>query len=838
MRIQFFREKYYVIYGRQMLKSGQLLPVFGTFDAAKGPFPMRRNVRQLFTALIRRYPRRSAGVLLLLGLGYMFSLPHPLFREPFSLVLEDRQGELLGARIAIDGQWRFPPPDSVPDRFATALIEFEDHRFYFHPGVDPLAIGRALLQNLRNGHVVSGGSTLTMQVIRLARGDRRRSLGQKMIEAILATRLELGCSKKKILTLYAAHAPFGGNVVGLEAAAWRYFGKSPALLSWGEAALLAVLPNSPALIHPGRNRDELLAKRNRLLDRLLDRHVLDTLDWELARAEALPDQPHPLPRLAPQLLDRIARQSPSGRGPSRFRSTLDLTLQRQAERIVDRHQQTLQFNKIHNLAALVLDVENNETLTYVGNAPGAGADHAGDVDIITAPRSTGSILKPFLYAALLQEGQLLPTSLVPDVPSTIHGFRPENFNQQYDGAVPARQALSRSLNVPMVYMLQDYGLEKFHFTLRHLGFSTITRPPDHYGLTLILGGAEATLWDIANAYAGMSRVLDHFYPYNSRYDAQDFRPASFLSATPTAPGALQRDATHISAGAAWFTFEAMQQLERPDSEGQWEQFSSSRRLAWKTGTSFGFRDAWAVGVTPRYVVAVWAGNADGEGRPGLIGVQAAAPVLFDLIDLLPAGDWFAPPYDDMIRLPICRQSGYRALPICPVDTVWAPRAGERVRGCPYHRMVHLSADGQWQVNSSCALPADIRHEPWFVLPALQEHYYRTRQPSYRPLPPFHPDCRPPENDDNSSPMQLIYPRQLTRIFVPVDLDGQLQRTIFSVAHRRPNTTIYWHLDQEYLGATQTFHQMELQPRPGKHLLTLVDEEGNRLEQWFEIVGRR
>ncbi len=797
---------------------------------------MSRRLRQFGHWLFRRHWRVTLGVIAMLLLAYAFCLPHPLFRTPYSTVLEDRQGELLGARIAADGQWRFPALDSVPVKFREAILEFEDRRFYQHPGVDPLAIGRALMQNLEAGAVVSGGSTLTMQVIRLARGDRPRNLWHKLIEAIMATRLEWSYAKEEILVLYASHAPFGGNVVGLEAATWRYFAKPPALLSWSEAATLAVLPNSPALIHPGRNREALLAKRNRLLRRLHRSGKIDTLSLELALAEALPETPHPLPRTAPHLLDRAFAQKG---GAARYRSTLDQRLQQQVNSILQRHRQQLRHNGIHNIAALIVEVESGAVRAYAGNAPGAGKDHAGAVDIITAPRSTGSILKPFLYALMLQEGQLLPQMLTPDVPSTIHGFRPENFNKSFSGVVPARQALSRSLNVPMVHLLRDYGLEKFHHHLRQLGLSTITQPPDHYGLTLILGGAEASLWDLAGVYASMARTLGHYYPFDGEYDPVDFRQADYLINDQVAPSLQEKrsdNPVQLAAAPIWFTFEAMQQLERPGSEGSWEYFSSSRQLAWKTGTSYGFRDAWAIGITPTHVIAVWVGNADGEGRPGLVGVRAAAPVLFDLADLLPATPWFDPPYDEMRRLAICRQSGFRALPICPADTVWAPRNGTKVAGCPFHRLVHLDDSGSYQVDADCEAPGDIRHEPWFILPPLQEFYYRRHEPSYRSLPPVRPDCRETTSQPGS-PMQLIYPRYPTRILVPTDLDGVTQRTVFTVAHRLPETTIYWHLDNQFMGSTQTFHEMELHPPVGRHRLTLVDERGHRLEREFEIIIR-
>ncbi len=785
--------------------------------------------------------RIKAGlILLILFLFYWFSLPHPLFKDPTCMVLEAQNGDLLGARIAADGQWRFPPEDSVPEKFAKALIEFEDRRFYYHPGVDPSALWRALRQNIRNNRVVSGGSTITMQVIRLSRKDKPRNLYQKLVEMLLATRLELTGSKRKVLALYASYAPFGGNVVGLDAASWRYFGKQPKLLSWAEAATLAVLPNSPALIHPGRNRNALLQKRNRLLDRLLEQKIIDALTCQLAKEEPLPDQPHPLPRLAPHLLDRAyleyVRTGKTER--SRIRTTLDVALQAQVTNILQRHQQLLSYNQIHNAAAIVIEIETGNVVAYVGNVIGAGEEHGEQVDVIKASRSTGSVLKPLLYALTLQEGQILPASLLPDVPTQLSGYRPENFYKRYDGMVAANNALIRSLNVPFIHLLQDYGLGKFHFQLRRLGLTTLNKPPGYYGLPIILGGAEGNLWEITGVYASMARTLHHFYESRNQYNPKDFHPPTYLY--KDAEGKIakinwQEEAPNLSAAAIWFTFHTMQALERPDEEGNWQQFESSRRIAWKTGTSIGFRDAWAVGIDGKYAVGIWAGNADGEGRPGLLGVRAAAPILFDIFNRLPKGKWFEPPYSEMTKLAVCKQSGYRATDLCEKDTIWVPKSGLRVEACPFHQMVHLDKTRKWQVTADCETPENILNTAWFILPPVEEHYYRSKNPTYQALPPFRADCQP--NTESETVMQLIYPKQPTRIYVPVDLNGKLSRTVFTVAHRNMETVIYWHLDGEYLGSTQTFHSMELNPSEGKHKLTLVDEKGNRLEQAFEIIKK-
>ncbi len=792
------------------------------------------NIYKRFQEVIRRYPR-VAFLLAATLIAWLFCLPRPLFDAPFSAVLEDRQGGLLGARIAADGQWRFPYNRRVPDKYATCVTTFEDQRFWYHPGVDPISLARSMWQNLRRGRVVSGGSTLTMQVIRLARNNPPRTVWEKCVEIFQATRLELTWRKRSILGLYAAHAPFGGNVVGLEAATWRYYGKQPELLTWAEAATLAVLPNSPALIHPGRNRNTLLAKRNRLLERLRDRGDMDATECELAQAEGLPNAPLPLPQLAPHLLTRLAGQD--RKGDQRFHSTLDANLQAQVQEVLTRRQAQYQGNEVHNLAAVIIDVPTGEVLAYVGNVSGIGAAYQEHVDVIQAARSTGSILKPYLYAMALESGDMLPQSLLQDVPTQLGRYKPENFFESYDGAVPAKRALVRSLNVPFVLLLQQHGLEKFHFELQQLGLSTLNKPPAHYGLSLILGGAEANLLDITNVYASMARRLGGFYTRDGRWATNDFRPPVFaLSSAKKQPKLSRQAGIGPTPAAIWHTFEAMQEVERPNSSGEWELFRAGQKIAWKTGTSFGFRDAWAAGVTPRYAVGVWVGNADGEGRPGLIGVEMAAPVLFELFGLLPGGTWFDPPYDNMTQVRVCQQSGFRAGPHCDADTAWIPKTGLQAPACPYHQLLHLDASGQWQVHSDCEAPDLMRHQPWFVLSPIEEFYFKNKHPEYQSPPPFRADCLGTA-DGQTQPMQLIYPRQPTRIYVPTELDGSLGSTVFQIAHRKPEITVHWHLDGQFLGSTQTFHQMALSPPVGKHLLAAVDADGNRVEQVFEVIGK-
>lgn len=733
-----------------------------------------------------------AALLLIL---YLFSLPKEMFRAPVSAVLESSDGRLLGARIAADGQWRFPPVESVPEKYAAAVISYEDKRFRWHPGVDPLAIARAVRLNLKSGEVRSGGSTITMQTIRLSRGNPDRTVGEKIIEMILATRLELRCSKNEILALYASNAPFGGNVVGLPAASWRYFGRSCEELSWAESATLAVLPNSPALIHPGKGRDKLLEKRNFLLDKLLKDGIIDETECRLAKDEPLPDKPYALPETAYHYLESLRRSG----GDRMYSSHIDFSLQTRAEAVVSRHAEEYAANDVHNMAAVIIDVATGEPLVYVGNAGHGSKAHGDDVDVAQARRSSGSTLKPLLYGAMLDEGQILPDMLIPDVPFHYKDFSPSNYNHTFDGAVTARSVIQRSLNVPSVRMLHEYGIEKFLELLKRFGMTTVDRGADTYGLSLILGGAEIRLTELADCYRKM---------------------AAFLTDVTT-------EGCPLSKGAVWCTFDALTGVARPEEEGDWRSFSSSRRIAWKTGTSYGNRDAWSVGVTPEYVVAVWVGNCDGTGRPLLTGVGYAAPVMFDLFGLLPMTSWFTEPYGSLREVETCRLSGRPVSDACRGDgtvTVLAPKAPQLPDRCSYHRIIHLSEDGQYRVDSGCYDVTKMQSVSWFVLPPAQEWYYMRTHTDYRQMPPLHPRFG---GEQGASLLEIIYPQNGMTIATPVALDSRSRGAVFSAAHADPDAVLFWHIDGNFIGETSHGeHKVKVTPESGVHTLTVVDANGN------------
>jgi penicillin-binding protein 1C len=427
-------------------------------------------------------------------------------------------------------------------------------------------------------------------------------------------------------------------------------------------------------------------------------------------------------------------------------------------------------------------------------------------------------------------GDILPNSLIADVPTRFPGFSPKNFDQSYSGAVSAGSALSQSLNIPAVKMLQKYNPEKFLDLLHKTGFTTFNKSADYYGLSLILGGGETSLWDLTGVYASLSRVLNR-YLEEKKYYKEDFHPPVLIRKKDARK--TEETDPPLSASSIWLTYEALQRVNRPESESGWQYFGSSHDLAWKTGTSFGFRDGWAVGTTPRYVVGVWVGNASGEGRPGLTGIGAAAPLMFDLVNLMGSGAWFRTPYEDLTMIRVCSNSGFRAGPDCPETIeVLACVNGLRSEACPYHQMVHLNKSKTFQVNSDCVSPGDIINESWFVLPPAMEYFYKKKHPGYKTLPPVARTC----SGIKSIPvMEFIYPTSGIKIFIPRDQTGELTRVITEVVHRNPSKKIFWHLDETYIGTTQFIHQIEVLAGSGNHILTVVDEDGNTIRCGFMVI---
>lgn len=727
---------------------------------------MRRNRFKIIMAI-------SAGVILLI---WLFCLPTRLFDNTlYSTVVTAKNGELLGARVADDGQWRFPPSESLPDKFVKAVIEYEDRTFYSHFGVSLRGIGRALWQNISNRRIVSGGSTITMQTIRLHRQGNRNVL-EKIIEMFMATRLESRYSKNEILKMYASHAPFGGNVVGINAAVWRYLGNNGNEMSWAEAATLAVLQNAPSSIHLSKNREKLLSKRNRLLKRLYEKKELTEDEYELAVEEPLIWKPYNMPQIAPHYVESLNKTC-HGR---HIKTTIDYSLQKRLECLCSHWRSDLSLSGINDLSAIIVEVESNQIVAYCGNAD-MSSERAGKwVDVANAPRSSGSILKPLLYCASIQEGLILENTILPDIPTDFGGFVPKNFDGNYSGVVDAKNALTLSLNIPNVWLLKEYGVSRFASLLQKCGLSTITKSPDKYGLSLILGGAEVSLRDIVNCYANLAKFNKDF-PLNDSI-------------------------------AIYSMLDAMREVNRPD-QLDWSRVGSVQNIAWKTGTSYGARDGWAIGITPKYVVGVWVGNADGRGVADLTGARTAGPVMFDIFNLLPICNWFKAPHGKEVK--ICTHSGHRASKYCKNTRIERiTKNGVKSKECPYCTEIPVSVDGLRRVVDASE---PVVMKSFFQLPPVYKYYYTQTHADY---------IEPPINlQDPESNLKFIYPADGAVISLPRRVDNSQSQLICKAAHSNPNAELFWHLDNNYIGSTKDIHQVQITPSIGVHKLTIYDNLG-------------
>ncbi len=763
--------------------------------------------------------------------SFLFFFKPSLSRnESYATIILDKNNEIIASRTSIDKQWRLKNTgNELSNKYISCLITYEDQHFYSHFGIDFKAIARAAKTNIMAHKIKSGGSTITMQLVRLLDNRKGKSYYAKIKEILFALWIEIAYSKNEILLAYTQVAPFGSNIVGLEAASWKYFEKKISNLSWSEAALLAILPNNPSQIFPGKNNNILLKKRNNLLKKLVDKNIISSKDFNTYCSEPLPKSIIVFDNIAPHLLDYFSNKNEN----NVIFTTISKKYQDEINNILIKNKSNLSRINVHNACVLVVDVKQNNIIAYAGNIPNISNKYSKDVDIIQAPRSTGSILKPLLFAMNLNEGKLLSSSLVADIPTIIAGYAPKNFDLTYDGAVSFSSALHRSLNVPAVRILQDYGIEKFHHNLTNFGITTLTKPASHYGLTLILGGAEATLWDLCKVYANMAKNLKTYTIYNSylKYDNKCFKIIKNNDSIAYSTKDFS-DENILGAGAIYQTFEAMNEVARPDEEEGWKLFSN-QKIAWKTGTSFGNRDAWAIGCTPEYVVGVWAGNANGVGAAEHTGIKSAAPILFDVFNILNPKEWFEMPQNDVIKAHICEKSGFRKGNNCEKYKInYIPKSCSQTSTCSYCNEIFVDKTEKFRVNKSCENESEMILKKYFSLPPAMEYYYKSKNASYKILPVWKSNCG---NISLNSSIEIIYPLQNSKIFVPKVINSKKGSIVFQAAYKGMGK-LYWHIDTEFVCETEVFHQLTFTPKTGKHILTVEDSQGNTKKVNFEIIN--
>ncbi len=739
-------------------------------------------------------------------------LPTPLFPDDYSQLILDRNGEMLRVFLNDREQIHFPPKKdrAIPKKLETAILAYEDRYFYYHIGVNPISILKAAYQNAIAGRIVGGGSTVTMQVIRLS-GNRSRTYWNKVIEIFQAIKLDAMYSKKDILRAYINHAPYGSNLVGLESAAFAYFDKDSTELSWAEAALFAVLPNAPGIITPIHERARLKRKRDVLLRYLAEQGHLKSLELKAALDEPIPSQIRALPFWTPHLARYLSQKYED---QNRINTTIDPEIQADVVALVKNHYQFLKAEGIKNTAVVVAEASTGEVRAYVGSHDFFDNQHQGQIDAVRVPRSSASILKPFLYGAAIDEGLLHSSTLIKDIPTYFNDFEPRNPRKTFDGFVTTKQALIRSLNVPAVRVLNAYGLEAYYDLLKSAGVTTLFREAHDYGLPLILGGGETSLWDVTGLYRSFAI-------------GGQVSPLTVIADTKMASSTL------MSPGAAWMITDILKKVRRPGAEYYWELYGDKWPFAWKTGTSYGQKDAWAVGVGPEWVIGVWVGDLTGDGNKNLGGARFAGPLLFDVLNDLPkkvSKRWFTRNYRHFREVKLCRNTGFiYGLHCDQYNFGYVPIKAKSLAVCRYHETITVNKEGDQRVCYRCWDQHGYRYQSQLIYPADVAQYMHAKGMAYPSMPPHKPECK---YHVSSGKMSIKYPTHHARLLIPKDIGGVNQRTTFSVAHQTPNSTVHWYLDGEYLGETQNVHKRAVHMEEGAHILRVIDEYGIKKEVRF------
>ncbi len=747
--------------------------------------------------------------------------PLPLPKDDLARVVLAEDGTPLWRFADANGVWRYPVQTSeVSPYYLDALLTYEDRWFYQHPGVNPLALARATWQNLTGTRVVSGGSTLSMQVARLL-DPHSRTFHGKLRQLWRTAQLEWHLSKAEILNLYLNRAPFGGTLQGVAAASWAYLGKSPAQLTYAEAALLAVLPQAPSRLRPDRHPQRAQEARDKVLRRLAEFQV-----WPQSAVDEALEEPLLLaPRLEPSLAPLLARRLNRPDSPPLIRTTLDATLQRRLEDLLLGWRARLPEHT--SAAILVVEEESMAVRAYLGSVDINDTKRFGHVDMISALRSPGSTLKPFLYGMALDDGLIHSESLLQDVPRRYGDYRPGNFSMGFTGAVPASTALSSSLNLPAVQLLEAYGPKRFAAEMRIGGVPLALPALAEPNLALILGGAGSRLEDLVSGYSAFAR---------------DGRSATIR----LQPDDTLRERPLLSPGSAWIVRRILSGQARPDRDPRAELVQRPV-LAWKTGTSYGFRDAWAIGVGPRYLIGVWIGRPDGTPVPGQFGLASAAPLMLQVHDVLtnrdsqrgisapvkpvPANVGVAaicwPLGQPMSRSdPNCRRQRFawtldhttpptlqaldQPLSVGLMESVWVNAKGLRVDAhCPGAEPKNIAL---W--------PAPL--EPW--LPRAERREAR--------IPAADPDCPPPALAA-SSPLSIVGVREGDQLRLPAASQQALRLKISALggSGRR-----WWFLNGAPLGdsANQDFINASFE-RLGRYQLSVLDEAGQTARLEFSVV---
>ncbi|MGE0867352.1 MAG: penicillin-binding protein 1C [Kofleriaceae bacterium] len=757
----------------------------------------------------------NSATLVVFILAYAIALP--VDHASASTVVEYRDGRPAHVFLSSDDKWRLPVAlDTIDPKFIDSLTALEDQRFWDHAGVDPIAIGRAVITDVWHWRRVSGGSTISMQLARLLE-PRARTIPNKLIDMFRAVQLDLRLSKREILERYLSRTPYGGNVEGIESAAWTYFGHAARHLTPLECATLLAVPQGPARFAPSQaNEARLRARRDAILAKLVAAGVFTRTDAAQALADAAvtppPGRLQPMPRAIPHAAIALRKRSPDR---TQIRSTIDAGVQAIVERQVALRVPELHAKAIYGGAVVVVDHHTRELVALVGNLQFGDAAHGGQIAMFDRSRSPGSTLKPLLYALGIDRGLALPEFLVADVPSQYGTYRPQNFDHDWAGLVRLEDALSRSLNLPFVDLLDRLGVDTFITELQRMGTRLPRAQPGFYGLSLIAGSIEVTPVELAAMYATLA-------------EGGTYQPVRWL--TTDAPGP---PTPVFGAGAAWLTRRALALKDRPDAPSRRATNGIPHDVHWKTGTSFGFRDAWAVGSSARYTAVVWTGNVDNTPSADLVGSEAAGPLLFDVLEGIATtrtpGD---PRPADLTEVEVCAYSGHLAGEACDHrTTVYAPIHAVPTEPCPYHQAYEVDRATGHAVLPTCRDPnRSYDRKSFVVLPSNVTAWLTARERAIPPAPVFAESC----GAGDQAPPEITTPGKNQVIALIPGLAATKQAVALSATTQ--SSTLWWFVDGELIASGPSSQRAYWTPAPGTHEIVVADEAGRKARRTLEVVA--
>ncbi len=745
------------------------------------------------------------GYLALLIFAWIVPLPEAALWRPSSTLVFDRDGGLLHAFISSDDMWRIQTPLSrISPYLQKSLITFEDRWFYLHPGINPLALVRAAKQNHISGKIISGGSTITMQIARMME-PKKRTFTNKILEALRAFQLELRYSKCQLLEIYFNIAPYGGNIEGIAAAAWLYFGKEPSELSLSEAAVLTVIPNSPNANRPDLHPEQAIQGRNLVLKQLLKQRHISIQEYREATMETINFGRRDFPTIAPH----FCRDLMLNNGQSRLYTTLNRRYQQMAEDLLRIHLDRLQAEGITNGAIVVINNQTHEILTMVGSGDFYDDFNNGQVNGATAPRSPGSALKPFIYALAIERGIISPAHYLEDVPTDFSGYAPENYDRSFNGMISARAALERSLNLPAVSLEQSLGDKGLYWLMHEANVSSL-RSRRHYGLSIAIGGCEISLVDLSMLYSCFAT------------EGQLIRPRSLKNERESASIEL------FDPGTVYIVTDILTGLRRPDLPSCWE-FSSLPKVAWKTGTSYGHRDAWSIGYNPRYTIGVWLGNFNGKGARNLVGAEVATPILFELMNSICRNQqipWFSQPPSVETR-EVCALSGHLPSQHCStlIREYYLPdRSPDKTCECHYAVQIDVATgfrlppdhggDRKSKIKTYVQYPAKVG--TWMDSCGFKIERLPELLPEWQGLLPGTPPIIRSPSLDCEYRLREGIPLQFQKICCEASVGSDVQK-------------IFWFIDGRLLGVVKPGERCFYTPEIGKHKLVCQDNLGRFAE---------